>query len=132
MKTTVGITGVLISLVRASRAALVPLISYVTPDSKIVMVNAPNPDPIPRLRSHASALFVCNFSAAASDLAAEPEEGQENILRRTEITPGKNIEHIRETIVPHDDGEGADMVEKRESLLPSDNALPEEEEKDRR
>jgi len=46
-------------------------------------------------------------------------------------TSGK-LENVRETIVPHDDGEGADLVEKRESLLPPDNALSEEEEKDRR
>lgn len=46
--------------------------SYVTADEKIVIVNAPSPDPISRLRSHSSSLFVCNFSAAASGLAAEP------------------------------------------------------------
>lgn len=48
------------------------LTSYATADYKMVIVNAPDPDAIPRLRSHASALFVCNFSAAASGLAAEP------------------------------------------------------------
>ena len=62
----------------------------------------------------------------------KPEKGQENIIRHAEITPGKDIENVRETIVSHDDGEGADTVEKRESVLPPDNALPEEEEKDRK
>ena len=38
----------------------------------MVIVDAPTPDPIHRLRSHSSALFVCNFSAAASGWAAEP------------------------------------------------------------
>jgi hypothetical protein len=39
----------------------------------------------------------------------------------------------RPTIVPHDDGKGADLVEKRESLIPKKPLLEEEEEeKDRR
>ena len=62
----------------------------------------------------------------------KPEKEPEGVLRHTEISPGEDIENVRETIVPHDDGEGADMVEKRESLLPPDKALPEQEERERR
>ena len=61
----------------------------------------------------------------------KPEKGQENILRHQEISPGDDIENVRRTIVPHDDGEGVDLVEKRESLIP-EKPLREEEEKDRR
>lgn len=61
----------------------------------------------------------------------KPEKGQENILRRQEISPGEDIENARDTLVPPDDGEGADLVEKRESLIP-EKPLREEEEKDRR
>lgn len=60
-----------------------------------------------------------------------PEKDQEGILRHQEISPGKEIENVRKTIVPHDDGQSADMEERRESLIP-DKPLREEEEKDRR
>jgi hypothetical protein len=46
--------------------------SYGTADYNMVIVNARTPDPIHRLPSHSSAVFVCNFDAAASGLASEP------------------------------------------------------------
>ncbi len=60
-------------------------------------------------------------------------KGQEDNLRHQDIEPGKDIENVRDTFIPHDDGEGTDLVEQRDSLLSSDDAaLEEEEEKDRR
>lgn len=62
----------------------------------------------------------------------KPEKGQENIIRHQEISPGEDIENVRpNTLIPQDDGEGADLTEKRESLIP-ERPLREEEEKDRR
>jgi hypothetical protein len=61
----------------------------------------------------------------------KPEKGQENILRHQEISPGEDMENVRPTLVPPDDSEGANLVEKRESLVP-EKPLREEEEKDRR
>ena len=59
-------------------------------------------------------------------------KGQEDNLRHQEIEPRKDIKNVRGTFIPHDDGEGTDLVEQRDSLVPSDDAALEEEEKDRR
>ena len=51
-----------------------------------------------------------------------PVKGQEGSLRRQEIESGKNIENVRDTLIPHNDEEGTDLVEQRGSLLPKDGS----------
>jgi hypothetical protein len=61
----------------------------------------------------------------------KPEKDQENNIHSQEHDLGKSLDNGRVTLVPHPDGQGADLVDQRSSLLPSDDAAPEEEEKDR-